>query len=261
MASTNSEGLAIHYEVTGDGPPLVLVHGWSASSQTNFHAFGWVDYLRPTYRLIMPDLRGHGRSSKPWRRSAYSTARMADDVIAVLDAERIECASLLGYSTGSQVAVELLQRYPERFVAAVLGGLGAEFHFGWGRSFVPEDGQRRPRVDWFPRRNARAFLHWLRNDPVALVIAFVALYHGRPPVEAERLAEIRAPVLVVTGTRDGFARSSRDLAARIHGAEVAFISGRNHATTIGDRRFKHVAGAFLDRFKESAAQPTGDTPR
>ena len=245
MPYTNSDGIRLHYAVRGEGTPLVLLHGWTASAGTNFDAFGWSDALAPHYRLVMPDLRGHGRSAKPWRRAAYSPALMAADVMAVMDAAGAGRALLLGYSTGATVAVELLVRYPGRFGAAVLGGIGTEFHASWGRRGAPEDGLPRPWIDWFPRRNARAFLGWLRNDPIALGCAFAGMFHNRPPVDLDRLGDIRAPVLVVDGTRDGFCRSAPDLVARIPGARLATISGRNHATTIGDRRFKEIALAFL----------------
>jgi pimeloyl-ACP methyl ester carboxylesterase len=58
---------------------------------------------------------------------------------------------------------------------------------------------------------------------------------------------ITAPVLIVNGTRDGFARSGPALAARMSLAELGWISGRNHVTTIGDRRFKQLAAEFLAR--------------
>lgn len=246
MPFVRSGKLRIHYEIVGSGPPLLVLHGWSASGQSNFHAFGWVDHLRASYRLILVDLPGHGRSGKPWRRSAYSFQILAAAALAVLDAAAVEQAAILAYSTGSQVAALLLAERPGRFTGAVLGGIGNEFHFGWGRRFVPEDGLPRPLIDWFRWRNARSFLWWLWNDPVALGLAFAALYDGSPPIEPGVAERITAPVLIVNGTRDGFARSAAALAARIPNAELAWVSGRNHVTTIGDRRFKQLVSGFLD---------------
>lgn len=245
MPDIVSDGLRIHYRVEGQGPPLLLIHGWAASSRTQWDAFGWTDFLKPHFRLIMPDLRGHGGSAKPMRRSAYSIGAMARDVVAVLDAESVDSLPVLGYSTGAEVATGLLLEYPCRISAAVLGGVGTRFHFGWGRTFEPDDGQPRPAFDWFPLRNAPSFLWWAVNNFVALGICFLALFDGRPPVPAERLHEIAVPVLTVVGNRGGFCPSNRDLAGRVPGAKRVVISGRNHATTIGDRRFKQAALAFL----------------
>lgn len=245
MPFTTSGGIRIHYEMTGSGPPLVLLHGWSASMETNFRGFGWVDALAPHYRLLMVDFRGHGRSEKPLRRAAYSVAKMGGDVLAAMEAAAIERAGILAYSTGAEVALELLANQPGRFGPAVLGGTGAEFHFGWGRRSLPEDGLRRPFFDWFPPRRVGRLARWALNNPLALGACFRALYDGRPPVDLERAATIRSPVLVVVGTRDGFGRSAQRLVDAIPGARLAAISGRNHASTIGDRRFKQAALQFF----------------
>jgi pimeloyl-ACP methyl ester carboxylesterase len=173
--------------------------------------------------------------------------QMAAASLAVLDAEGIERCAILAYSTGSQVAAVVLARHAERFTRAVLGGIGNEFHFGWGRRFVPEERSPRPIFGWFPRRNARSFLWWLWNEPVALTVAFAALYDGQLPVEPGIAERVVAPVLIVNGTRDGFARSAPALAARMPLGALGWISGRNHVTTIGDRRFKQLATEFLVR--------------
>jgi pimeloyl-ACP methyl ester carboxylesterase len=100
--------------------------------------------------------------------------------------------------------------------------------------------------DWFPPRHVGALASWVWNDPIALGVAFAALYgKGQPPVDKGRLGEIRVPVLTVVGTRDGFCRSNRQLAEHISGSRRVTISGRNHASTIGDRRFKAAVAEFL----------------
>lgn len=251
MPFTHRSGLRIHYRTVGDGQPLVLIHGWSASGATNFDAFGWTDALAGRYRLLLPDLRGHGASAKPWRAAAYTFPALAADVVAAMDAAGVENAYIYGYSTGAQVALQLLLDHPERVRAAALGGIGAHFHFGWGRRFAPEDGLPRPLIDWFPPRHFPDLARWLRNDPIALAICFKALYHGKPVTDLARLGEIRAPVLVANGTRDGFARSAGQLVASIPGSELALISGRNHASALGDRRLKCVVDSFFTKVSES----------
>ncbi len=246
MPFTDSSGVRVYYEVTGEGPPVVLVHGWSASYRTNWEAFGWLDVLKPAHRLLLVDLRGHGKSGKPHRRADYTLPLFASDVIAAMDHAGFRRMSVFGYSTGAQVATQLLLDYPERFGAGVLSGIGTEFHFGWGRRFDQEDGQPRRLIDWFPPRRIGGFVSWVTSDPLALGVAFLSLYGRRPPpVPVERLGEIRVPVLTVVGTRDGFCRSNRDLAQRIPHCQRVTISGRNHVTTLGDRRFKAVVMEFL----------------
>ena len=59
-----NDGLQIHYEVEGQGPPLILLHWWTGSLE-DWRLFGYVDALKDTYRLILIDARGHGQSDKP----------------------------------------------------------------------------------------------------------------------------------------------------------------------------------------------------
>ena len=70
MPYVNSQGLRIHYQVEGDGPPLVLQHGFSDSLES-WYDFGYVDALKPDYTLILVDARGHGQSGKPHDPDAY----------------------------------------------------------------------------------------------------------------------------------------------------------------------------------------------
>ena len=250
MPYTTRSGLRIHYRLRGEGEPLVLIHGWSASGWTNFDGFGWTDYLAGRYRVLLPDMRGHGRSAKPWRAGAYTFEGMAADVVAAMDDAGIERALVFGYSTGAQVAVQLLLDHPERVRAAALGGIGARFHFGWGRRFAVEDGLRRRLIDWFPPRRLPDLARWLLNDPVALGVCFRSLYKGDEVVDLGRLGEIQAPVLVVNGTRDRFTRSAEELVAAIPGARLALVSGRNHASALGDRRLKAAVGGFFGSVSE-----------
>jgi len=248
MPAVVSDGVRISYRIIDadpEHPAVVCLHGWSASSRTNFDAFGWVDALKDRFRLVLIDFRGHGSSGKPLHSAAYSNEQLAADVVAVLDAERIHQPLLLGYSTGAQVAVELLARWPGRFAAGALCGIGSRNYFGWGRRFIAEDGLARPRFDLFPPRQAAMFLHWLHNNPIALAEAWRGLYCGRPPVDLSRANAIREPVVIATGTRDGYSHSAAELAAAIAGAELVWISGRNHVTTLGDRRLKQEVMAFF----------------
>lgn len=77
---TRSAGLRIHFEVLGDGPPVLLLHGYPLSSHLWDDVVG---HLSDAYRLIVPDLRGHGRSEAG---DTASMEEMADDVLEVLAA-------------------------------------------------------------------------------------------------------------------------------------------------------------------------------
>jgi pimeloyl-ACP methyl ester carboxylesterase len=102
----SNRGVRIHYEVEGNGPPLVLVHGL-LSHLEEWHELGYVDSLKKDFTLILVDMRGHGRSDKPHDPEAYKLRLLVADVIAVMDALNISKTHFLGYSLGGRMAFAL----------------------------------------------------------------------------------------------------------------------------------------------------------
>lgn len=118
------------------GPPgapvVVLLHGWSATAALNWHqAF---EPLSRHFRVIAPDLRGHGRGLRSRRR--FTLADCADDVAATLDALDATPAIAVGYSMGGPVAQLLWRRHPEAVSGLVLCATGADFFPGNRERYV-----------------------------------------------------------------------------------------------------------------------------
>lgn len=246
MPHTQRSGVRIHYRVVGEGPPLVLVHGYTASGWSNWVASGWVDRLSPHHRLIIPDLRGHGRSQKPWRTEVYSVEAMASDVLAVMDKEQVSEAPVFGYSMGGMVTMHLLLDHPERFSAAVIGGMGSYFPRGRGRYAF----ERQSRRSEASRRSLAERVKFLAGyasmaDPIALDRVFRGVFRGQPPVDAARLADIAVPVLVAAGTEDVFFEPSADLARRIPGAKFLPLPNEGHISAVRNPRLMDAVEAFL----------------
>ena len=84
MPRVVNKGISIHYRVEGTGPPLVLGHGITDSSDV-FYERGYVAALKPKYRLVLIDARGHGQSDKPHDPPSYTPEKFASDFVAVLD--------------------------------------------------------------------------------------------------------------------------------------------------------------------------------
>src|SRR5437899_3536222 len=91
MPYANNHSIRIHYQVEGEGPPLVLQHGFTSSLQ-NWYTYGYVAALRQSYQLILIDARGHGQSDKPYDPQAYALQHRVEDVLAVLDALQVDNA-------------------------------------------------------------------------------------------------------------------------------------------------------------------------
>jgi pimeloyl-ACP methyl ester carboxylesterase len=117
MAFADLEGVRLFY--TDDGPsgagvPLLLVHGWGADS----HEWSWhLPRLSAEYRVIAPDLRGHGYSSAP--ASGFHPRDMAEDVLRLLDHLGIDTVVPVGHSMGAQVVSVLAVEHPSRVRALV----------------------------------------------------------------------------------------------------------------------------------------------
>ena len=123
MPYADSAGVRIHYEMEGQGPPLVLQHGFT-DSLVSWYEFGYVDALRREHQLILVDARGHGASDKPHHTAAYTKQLQASDVVAVMEKQNVPRADYMGYSMGGRIGFAMAQYAPERVRSLVLGGAG-----------------------------------------------------------------------------------------------------------------------------------------
>ena len=251
MHQTRRSGVRIRYEVLGSGPPLVLIHGYTASGHSNWITSGWAAALSREHTLIIPDLRGHGRSQKPYSPGAYSVAAMAGDVLAVMDRQGIERAPVFGYSMGGMVTLELLLEHPQRVQAAIIGGMGSYFPRGRGRFSV----ERQHRASSAPRRPLIQQVKFLaayvsRFDPIAIEAAYRGVFKNGRPVDPARLAEITQPVLVAAGDLDPFFEPAKALAAQIPGAEFLALPNEGHLSAIRNPQFMAAVQSFLARVAE-----------
>ena len=111
MARVDVDGVGIEYEVTGEGPPVVLLHGFPDSGRLWRHQ---VPALAGAgFQVIVPDLRGYGRSDKPEAVEAYSLMHIAGDVIAILADLNVPRAHVVGHDWGAALAWALATFRPD----------------------------------------------------------------------------------------------------------------------------------------------------
>jgi pimeloyl-ACP methyl ester carboxylesterase len=111
----DANGLRVHVAEAGDGPPVLLLHGWPQ------HWYMWrevIERLAPQFRLIAPDLRGFGWTEAPGH--GYDAETFAGDQIALLDALEIDSANVIGHDWGGWTAFLLGLDHPERIERMVL---------------------------------------------------------------------------------------------------------------------------------------------
>lgn len=236
--------MRLWHEQQGSGPDLLLVHGWG------MHGGVWGDLpasLARHFRVTTLDLPGHGRSDAA--RAAQSLGDLTDAVIELCPASAV----WLGWSLGSLVALDAALRYPEKVTRLVLVGATPKF-------------VQAP--DWPHAMPAGVFAEFARSlthDYRATLLRFLSLHvggsadgrallkqlraqiftHGDPQPEAlaaglailgqtdlrARLAEVRAPTLVVHGSHDRLAApgAAEYLAAHLPQARLLRVEGAGHA--------------------------------
>lgn len=246
MATATSHGIALHYEVSGSGPAIVLTHSFLCDSSLFKHQ---VAALERTHRVINIDLRGHGRSGPS--ESPYSIYDLVDDVVAVLDAEKVASPIWMGLSIGGFLSLRAALTRPERVRALVLVDTDAGPESAWKkvkytamkwglqtvgpRFIVPAvmpimlgktTLRSRPEIR---AEYSRRFLE-MRVKSICPGIVAIA---GRDNL-VKRLGQIGVPTLVVVGEEDQPLPvwKSRRIANGIAGAELVVIPQAGHLAAI-----------------------------
>ncbi len=117
-----ANGIRMHYEETGNGTPLVLLHGGNLNA--NFNWKSYYPIFSQHFRVIAPDSRGHGKSDNPTKE--FSCRLMCDDIVALIKELELDRPLVVGYSDGGHIALEIGIEYPETARAIIAGGVLAE---------------------------------------------------------------------------------------------------------------------------------------
>src|SRR5271169_911608 len=111
MATLNRDGIELYYEVHGEGPVILLTHGFSSTSEM------WRGQVAPLSRrnkLVLWDMRGHGKSAYPTDQALYTEAATVADMAALLDAVGADRAIVGGLSLGGYMSLAFHLAHPER---------------------------------------------------------------------------------------------------------------------------------------------------
>ncbi len=265
---TLSDGEALHYEVHGAGPPLVLISGLNGVG-----AF-WTPHvaeLGARYTVVLHDHRGTGRSSPS--RITYSLEQMADDLLQLLDHLQIDRAHLVGHSTGGAMCQTIALDRPERVERLVLSATWTAADGYFRRLFaVRRDVLRAMGAAGYVRASL-LFMRppaWIRDHDAALGREEEAMIAGFPPPEVmlsridailgfDRRAElhrIAAPTLVLGAADDMITPVyfSEELGRRIPGAQTVILPSGGHFFPVSAAQdFRGALVAFLERPAPAAA--------
>lgn len=238
------DGAQLVWRELGDGRPVVLIHGFVSNALTNWIRYGHAKTIAAKgFRVIMPDLRGHGDSAQPHDAAAYPPDVLAQDGAALLEHLGLDDYDLGGYSLGAHTSVRMVLRgaRPRRLIAAGMGLDGIE-------NLKTRDGIYETAFDpdqQVDKRSAagkaRIFMRQTGSDPVALRGVWRSSVRTNPA----ELATISAPVLALCGAQDVDHRAGSERFARLvqHGT-FAEIPG-NHMSAVADPSLGRSIAAWL----------------
>ena len=246
MHKFNSGGVEIAYQTAGEGPPVLLIHGFASNARVNWWDTGWVKTLTEAGRRVITfDHRGHGASEKLYDPALYPAAEMAEDARRLLDHLEIAQADVMGYSMGARVSAFLAIAHPARVRRAVFAGLASRMITGVGGAEAIAAALEAPTRNDGLDINARAFRIFAEQTKSDLKALVACIRSSREKITVEELASIRVPVLVVAGERDEVAGDVDTLVKAIPGAVGVTLPNRNHMNAVGDRGYKDAVLAFL----------------
>jgi pimeloyl-ACP methyl ester carboxylesterase len=249
--ATAADGITLAYECHGEGPAIVMVHGFGSSRVQNWKSTGWFGGLTAAgFSILAMDCRGHGDSGKPHDPESYGHDRMADDVVRVMDAASLSSAFILGYSMGGFIGLRLLAAHPERVTRLAIAGVGENYL----RDVITSPTARADLADALltpdkdsitdPRaRMFRAFADQPGKDRFALAACMRAM---SPRLAPDVLAALARPILVVDGEMDETAGRAEPLAAVFADGRAVTVAGRDHMSAVGD---KNTRQAVIDFFQ------------
>ena len=246
MHKFNSGGVEIAYQTAGDGPPILLIHGFASNARVNWWDTGWVKTLTEAGRRVITfDHRGHGASEKLYDPALYPAAEMAEDARRLLDHLEIAQADVMGYSMGARVSAFLTIAHPARVRRAVFAGLASRMITAvCGAEAIAAALEAPTRNDGLDI-NARAFRIFAEQTKSDLKALAACIRSSREKITVEELASIRVPVLVVAGEKDEVAGDVDTLVKAIPGAVGVTLPNRNHMNAVGDRGYKDAVLDFL----------------
>lgn len=204
MPMIDANGLRIGYDVSGAGPPLLLLHGATSEAARDFG--GVLPALTKAFRCYTPDARGHGRTRWDVAAEGFSADWLVDDVLAFADALELETFHLLGFSLGAMTALRAAVRAPGRLRTLVVVGITTDRE--------PRASVARRVMD--PVRIDRSDPRWgaelaARHDPAqgegawrALLPAIARDVATQSLLTPREIRTIDPPTLVAVGDRDPF---------------------------------------------------------
>jgi pimeloyl-ACP methyl ester carboxylesterase len=236
---TSFDGTKIYYDVKGNGYPVILIHGFSGTSQGWKKGMLYGNLLGAGYKVILLDLRGNGQSDKPHTDAAYANDAEAKDIMGLISFFNIKKYDVVGYSRGSIIASRLLV-LDGRVNKTVMGGMGDAYTDpNWPRrihAYRALMGDKNLHdVD-----DMITYIHSQHLDELALAMQ----QKYQPTTSRDELSKVKKPVLIIRGTEDKENGSETRLQQLIPGSKLTYVPG-DHNTASKNNQFSAAVFFFL----------------
>ncbi|HHH35574.1 MAG TPA: alpha/beta fold hydrolase [Gammaproteobacteria bacterium] len=256
------DGLRLHYREEGGGEAVVLLHGFAVHGDLNWRRTGILRRLRRRYRVVVPDLRGHGLSDKPHDEAAYGL-ELVHDLRRLLDHLGLARVHLVGYSLGGFIALKAAELLEERLLSVTLLGAGwadpadlplFRYLDRCGRQLaaghaIPPPGPPQARPGRLYTWLTRLFTAWLVDQRAlgALVRSLHALTLSEPALRG-----LKPPVCAIIGDRDYLLSMAERLVGRVPRLEFHRVRGAGHLGLALRGEMHRLLVSFLRRWNAQA---------
>jgi pimeloyl-ACP methyl ester carboxylesterase len=196
MAYAAVNGLNMHYEVHGDGPPLLLLHGGSGSAE---YFLTTIPYFAPHFRVVAVEQMGHGRTADRVNRP-FHYHDMAEDTVELLRQLGVDSADVVGYSDGGIIGLDMAIHHAKRVKRLAVTGANARTdgysaeNLEWVHTLDPD---KHPVSDAYRRLSPDGVDHW-----PTVIGRLKPMWAAEPSFTREQLRSIKAPTLIIIGDAD-----------------------------------------------------------
>ena len=232
----------IAYTDDGDGEFVLLIHGFIVDGTVNFGSSELKrELLDNGYRVIIPDLRGNGRSDKPQNEEAYMNDAEIKDLMGLMDHLGAEKYMAVGYSRGSIVLADLVRK-DDRITKAVFGGMGLDFakpEWPRGEAFADVFTGRAE-----PDELTQGAVDFARSQPNIDFTIMGYLQDHQPETSIEELNTIQTESLVISGEDDFDNGDPQELHEQLPNSRLSIVSG-DHMSTFNQLDYAEEIVRFL----------------
>lgn len=224
--------IKLHYTESGSGFPLILLHGNSESGEVFVHQ---IEYFAKQYRVIAVDTRGHGKS--PRGNAPFTIRQFVEDLNEFMIELKIEKAHILGFSDGGNIGLIFAMKYPKKVSKLIVSGANLDTK---GIKFIYQG----------VVELGYTFATWMakKSESAKKNSELLGLMVNDPNIKVEELKKIKAPTLVMAGTKDMVKEEHTKLIKNtIPNASLVIIEGTHFIPVKKHQVFNEEVNEFLNQ--------------